>query len=79
MALISGERYDGAVAADPKPLPVDPVDDDIASALRDPEVRQVIDEYEAEAAAGTELADVIPHEEVRRRLEQRARPDHPSR
>jgi hypothetical protein len=67
------------VAADPNPLPVDPVDDDIARALRDPEVRQLIDEYEGEADAGTELADVIPHEEVRRRLEQRARPDDRSR
>jgi hypothetical protein len=62
-----------AVASEPQPLPADPLDGDIARALRDANVRQQIDEYEAEADAGSELGDVVPHQEVRRRLEQRAR------
>lgn len=49
-----------------KPEPVDPVDEELDRVLADPDVRALLDEYDAQVTKGEELSDVIPHDEARR-------------
>ena len=47
------------------PEPADPVDDDLAQVLRDPDVRESLEEFERRRREG-ELEEGISHNEARR-------------
>jgi hypothetical protein len=48
--------------------PVDPIDDELARLLADPEIRAGLEKDDAEFEGGDYLADTIPHATVRHQL-----------